>query len=132
LTAHQVRGAVGDSVEAVAREWFTKFSTDWAESHSSKVIGRLEKDVFPWLSATPPRIYVRVTPSYAALRRMGFMAHEHTAHGFRSMASTLLNEQGYNENAIERQLSRGERAKYLPERKRMMQGWPTISILCAL
>jgi integrase len=68
----------------------------------------------------------------AALRRMGFTTDDHTAHGFRSMASTLLNEQGWNKDAIERQLSHGERnairaaynyAEYLPERKKMMQAW---------
>jgi len=37
--------------ENVAREWFEKYSksNDWAESHSSKVLGRLENDIFPWL-----------------------------------------------------------------------------------
>jgi len=37
--------------ENVAREWIAKFSksNNWAESHSSKVIGRLENDIFPWL-----------------------------------------------------------------------------------
>jgi hypothetical protein len=53
-----------------------------------------------------------------------------TGHGFRSMASTLLNEQGWNHDAIERQLARGESdavrtaynyAEHLPERRRMMQ-----------
>jgi len=55
-----------------------------------------------------------------------------TAHGFRSMASTLLNEQGWNRDAIERQLAHAERsnvraaynyAEYLPERRKMMQEW---------
>ena len=32
----------------------------------------------------------------AALRRMGYQSHVITAHGFRAMASTLLNEQGWN------------------------------------
>lgn len=32
-----------------------------------------------------------------------------TGHGFRSIASTLLNEQGWNRDAIERQLAHGER-----------------------
>ena len=54
-----------------------------------------------------------------------------TGHGFRSMASTLLNEQGWNRDAIEEQLAHGERdatraaynyAEHLPERRRMMQG----------
>ncbi len=68
----------------------------------------------------------------AALRRMGYTKEEMTGHGFRSMASTLLNEQGFNRDWIERQLAHAERdnvraaynyAEYLPERKRMMQQW---------
>ena len=68
----------------------------------------------------------------AALRRMGYTTDEMTGHGFRSMASTLLNEQGFNRDAIERQLAHAERdgvraaynyAEYMPERKRMMQHW---------
>lgn len=38
-----------NSFEAVAREWYAKFSPGWAESHASKIIRRLERDVFPWL-----------------------------------------------------------------------------------
>lgn len=45
----------------------------------------------------------------AALRRLGYAKDEMTGHGFRSMASTLLNEQGWNRDAIERQLSHSER-----------------------
>jgi integrase len=67
-----------------------------------------------------------------ALRRLGYTGDEMTAHGFRSMASTLLNELGWNRDAIERQLAHAERdavraaynyAEYLPERRRMMQAW---------
>ena len=68
----------------------------------------------------------------AALRRLGYTKDEMTGHGFRSMASTILNELGYNRDAIERQLAHAERdgvraaynyAEYLPERKKMMQAW---------
>lgn len=67
-----------------------------------------------------------------ALRRLGYTGDEMVGHGFRSMASTILNEQGWNRDAIERQLAHSERdgvraaynyAEYLPERKRMMQSW---------
>lgn len=67
-----------------------------------------------------------------ALRRLGYGNKEMTAHGFRSMASTLLNEQGWNRDAIERQLAHAERdavraaynyAEHLPERRKMMQAW---------
>jgi integrase len=67
-----------------------------------------------------------------ALRRLGWSGSEMSGHGFRSMASTLLNEQGWNRDAIERQLAHTERnsiraaynyAEHLPERRRMMQAW---------
>ena len=68
----------------------------------------------------------------AALRRLGVDKSEMVGHGFRAAASTLLNEQGWNRDAIERQLAHNERdpvraayhrADYLAERRRMMQAW---------
>jgi integrase len=292
------KAAAGDTFEAIAREWFAKFSVNWATSHSEKVIRRLELDLFPWLGSrpirevTPPelldclrriegrgavdtahrahqncgqvfryavatgrverdpsadlrgalapvkgghfasiteptkvaallraihdydgssvvRTALRFTPLTfvrpgelrqaewievnldaaewrlpaermksraphlvplsrqavellreirpltgkgryvfpaatsesrpmsentinSALRRLGYSSTDMTAHGFRSMASTLLNEQGWNRDAIERQLAHGERnpvraaynyAEHLQERRKMMQAW---------
>lgn len=68
----------------------------------------------------------------AALRRMGYHGTEQTWHGFRSIASTLLNEQGWHPDLIELQLAHKERnqvraaynkAQRLEERRRMMQAW---------
>lgn len=68
----------------------------------------------------------------AALRRLGFSGEEMVAHGFRSMASTCLNEQGWHPDLIELQLAHAERnesrgaynrAQRLPERRQMMQAW---------
>lgn len=68
----------------------------------------------------------------AALRYMCYGPEEICPHGFRSMASTLLNELGYNSDWIERQLGHRERngvraaynhADYLNERRKMMQDW---------
>lgn len=69
----------------------------------------------------------------AALRALGFSQEEMTAHGFRAMAATLLNETGkFNPDAIERQLAHMEtnairraytRGEYWDERVRMMQYW---------
>ena len=69
----------------------------------------------------------------AALRRLGYSSDEMTAHGFRSMASTRLNESGqFAPDVIERQLAHQEQneirraynsAEHLPERTRMMQYW---------
>lgn len=42
-----------NSFEAVAREWYARFSPSWAQSHGDKVIRRLERDVFPWIGKRP-------------------------------------------------------------------------------
>ncbi len=68
----------------------------------------------------------------AALRRLGYTSEKMTGHGFRSLASTCLNEQGYHPDLIELQLAHAERnkaraaynkAQRLPERRKMMQAW---------
>ncbi len=66
------------------------------------------------------------------LRRLGYSGDQMTAHGFRSIASTLLNERGVNPDLIELQLAHAERnrvraaynrAQRLAERRFMMQQW---------
>ena len=42
-----------NSFEAVAREWYAKHAPGWAVSHASKIIRRLENDVFPWVGGRP-------------------------------------------------------------------------------
>jgi integrase len=70
----------------------------------------------------------------AALRRLGYSKEQMTAHGFKAMASSRLNEMGcWNPDAIERQLAHQESddvrrayihaAEYWPERVKMMQAW---------
>jgi integrase len=66
-----------------------------------------------------------------ALYRMGFHGRM-TVHGFRHLASTTLNELGYDGRHIEKQLSHEDKnevrgtynkAEYLPARIKMMQEW---------
>lgn len=69
----------------------------------------------------------------AALRRLGYSGKEMTAHGFRAMASTLLNESGlWNPDAIERALGHNDqnsvrgtyhRGTHWDERRKMAQWW---------
>jgi integrase len=68
----------------------------------------------------------------AALRRMGYAKDEMTAHGFRSSASTILNERGFNPDIIEAALAHQDkddirraynRATYFKERVSLMQDW---------
>ena len=68
----------------------------------------------------------------AALRRIGYDGDQMTAHGFRATARTLLAENGWKPDAIERQLAHKasgplgaayDRAQFLDERRKMMQAW---------
>ena len=86
--------------------------------------------VFPNLRT--PGLPLSEVALLAALRRLGYGKEQMTVHGFRAMASTVLHEQGFHSDVIERQLAHSEsnkvkaaycRAEYLPERRRMMQAW---------
>jgi Phage integrase family. len=82
-------------------------------------------------SAAPGRPLSENTLLFA-LYRLGYK-HRMTVHGFRSLASTVLNEQsGFSRDVIERQLAHKEtddvraaynRAEYLPQRRELMRWW---------
>ena len=87
-----------------------------------------------YLFPSPRSASRHITPESirAGLRRLGFTNDEITTHGFRHMASTQLNELGFNGDVIERQLAHCEtnkiRAAYnhaelLQDRTVMMQKW---------
>lgn len=66
-----------------------------------------------------------------ALYRLGYKG-KMTGHGFRAVASTVMNESGFNSDVIERQLAHCERnevrgaynrAEYMQERRKLMQWW---------
>jgi integrase len=99
------------------------------------VLRELEKNsgnrqyVFP--NEHTPSTFMSENTMLFALYRMGYHSRA-TGHGFRSTASTILNEHGFRADVIERQLAHTERnnvraaynhAQYLPERRQMMQWW---------
>ncbi|UKE49540.1 integrase arm-type DNA-binding domain-containing protein [Xanthomonas translucens] len=86
--------------------------------------------VFP--GGRDPRKHMSGNAILVAARRCGIEKDESTIHGFRHMASTLLNEMGgWTPDAIESALThkmpgvRGiyNQAQYLDERRKMMQAW---------
>ena len=86
------------------------------------------KYIFPSLRAKT--LYISDVALLNALRQMGYDKETMTIHGFRHMASTRLNNHGYNGDWIEMQLAHSERnksrkaynqAEYLSMRRRMMQ-----------
>jgi integrase len=105
---------------------------------SSQTIGVL-RELLRWTGGTPflfpARSSLRKPMSnntmLFAMYRLGYHGRA-TVHGFRSLASTTLNEQGWPPDVIERQLAHAERnkvrgaynrAEYLPQRRKMMQAW---------
>lgn len=79
-----------------------------------------------------PNKPIHHTTINTALTRMGFGGGEFASHGFRATASTLMNEYGWREDAIERQLAHVAKnktrasynhAKYMKERREMLQWW---------
>jgi integrase len=84
--------------------------------------------VFPGERSSP---YMNKNSMLGALKRMGYKG-EMTGHGFRGLASTILNEFGYDRAHIEMQLAHApknevegayNKALYLPQRRVMMQDW---------
>ena len=100
-------------------------------------ISRKSKYVFPSLQNRDRPMSVNTVN--AALRRLGYARDEMTAHGFRAMACTCLNELGWHPDLIELQLAHAERnkvraaynrAERLADRRKMMQAWGTIWMGC--
>lgn len=93
-----------------------------------KVMASNSRFVFPGRSRDKP---ISNNTMLYALYRLGYKGRM-TGHGFRAVASTMLNEQGWRADVIERQLAHCERdevrgaynrAEYLQERVKMMQEW---------
>jgi integrase len=93
-----------------------------------KALASGSRFIFPSLSSVKKPL--SDTALNNAIRRLGW--DDFSPHGFRRTASTMLNEQGWSPDVIERQLAHKERnriraaynkATYLPERKQMMQAW---------
>jgi integrase len=89
-------------------------------------------DASPFLFPSPAREgFMSYNTMLFALYRMGYHGRA-TVHGFRAMASTILNEMGFRPDVIERQLAHEERnkvraaynrAEYLGQRREMMSRW---------
>jgi integrase len=139
----ELRGAEWSEFDLVAAEWripaermkmrephFVPLSRQAIEllSELRALTGR-SRWLFP--NERSPRKPMSENTMLYALYRLGYHGRA-TVHGFRSSASTLLNELGFDPDVIERQLAHKERnkvraayhrAEYLAERCRMMQRW---------
>lgn len=138
----EIRAMEWQDVDLIAKEWrylVTKTDVKHIVPLSRQVIAILEelkpvtgqgRYVFP--NRDNDNKPMSACTLKTALSSLGYESDIMTPHGFRSIASTLLNELGFNPDAIERQLchmpkdqvrAAYNRAKYLDERRKMMQSW---------
>lgn len=68
-----------NSFEVIAREWFAKYEPNWTSGHSSKILARLERDVFPWIGARAIA-ELKAPELLACLRRVEDRGALETAH----------------------------------------------------
>ena len=71
--------ASANSFEAVAREWYAKYSPAWATSHADRILRRLDVHVFPWMGSRPIA-EINAPEVLAVLRRIEERGTLETAH----------------------------------------------------
>jgi integrase len=69
----------GNSFEVIAREWYAKNSPNWAENHGTRILQRLERDLFPWIGGRPIA-EITAPELLATLRRIEARGAVETAH----------------------------------------------------
>jgi integrase len=78
-----------NSFEVVTREWFAKFSTEWAPSHRDRIIRLFERDIFLIIGGRPVSD-VTAPELLTALRRIEARGAVDTAHRARGICGQVL------------------------------------------
>ncbi len=78
-----------ETFETIAREWFQKFSQRWKETHSSRIIRSLERDVFPWIGTQPIK-EIKAPELLAVLRRIEIRGTLDTVHRIRTICGQIF------------------------------------------
>ncbi len=78
-----------ETFETIAREWFKKFSQRWKETHSSRIIRSLERDVFPWIGTRPIK-EINAPELLAVLRRIETRGTLDTVHRVRTICGQIF------------------------------------------
>ncbi len=77
--ATKTSGKGANSFETIAHEWFGKFKSSWVDSHSERILRRLERDVFPWIGEQDVA-RIKVQELLTVLRRIENRGAVETAH----------------------------------------------------
>ncbi len=86
---NQANTQKSETFETITREWFQKFSQRWKETHSSRIIRSLERDVFPWIG-TQPIAEIKAPELLAVLRRVETRGTLDTVHRIRTICGQIF------------------------------------------
>lgn len=78
-----------NTFQNIAREWFERFRSTWAESHATTIIRRLEKDIFPYLGESPIR-EIKPSDLLEVLRKVEARGAIDTAHREKTICSQIF------------------------------------------
>ncbi|KFN39993.1 integrase [Smithella sp. F21] len=85
----QAKAEETETFEVIAREWHSKFKPIWAESHSSRVLSRLEQNVFPYIGSKPIS-QIKAPELLGVLRRIEARGIVHSAHNIRGICGQIF------------------------------------------
>jgi len=83
------RASGEDTFEAIAREWFARYSPGWADSHSKRMLQLFDRDVFPWIGGRPVA-EIEASELLSVLRRIESRGAIETAHRARTRCGQVF------------------------------------------
>jgi len=78
-----------ETFEVIAREWHTRFNSNWTKGHSETIMSRLERDLFPWLGKRPIA-EIKAPELLAILRRVESRGALESAHRIRTICGQVF------------------------------------------
>jgi hypothetical protein len=78
-----------ETFEVIAREWHMKFTQTWTPGHAATTMGRLERDIFPWIGKRPIKA-IEAPELLAVLRRIESRGALESAHRIRTIAGQVF------------------------------------------
>ncbi len=79
----------GETFEIVARKWHNKFKRRWKESHAERIMGRLERDIFPFIGKTPIS-HIKAREVLTVLQRIEGRGANELAHRAKALCSNVF------------------------------------------
>jgi integrase len=85
----QAKTEITETFEIIAREWHERFKSNWTTEYASKIMSRLERDVFPYIGARPIK-EINAPELLTVLRRVEARGTFELAHRIRTICGQVF------------------------------------------